>query len=379
MNNGLSRDAAGNLLLNGQGFAKPEITQTGIQYDPRQFGTEGVDIENANRATSPYYMRVDQPGQDGPAEYRLKPEYEQALAGQVQMGAQTGSGGWGEAMSDEDLRYDPRFGLTAARERIKDPETNVNARWRHAAEAAIAAAAGGAVMADMGMFAGAADPSAGLSAEQIGTGGSTALPDAGASTLDLTNVGAGQGFGLESPYSLGPNAPDLSTITGPVEQVTANPILDPIRDWATRLSAGVPAGGGAMPSAGGNIFGIEGLSNGDLLNYGSRLAGTFLNNNAATANREMTAAEAQANRDQQLLLAMVNQETPYGSVEYSRDPVTGAIRRRATMNEADQHNLDLRRGIQAQVGEGTYKPMYESDAQHWIDLAMGGRQMNPRT
>ena len=111
-----------------------------------------------------------------------------------------------------------------------------------------------------------------------------------------------------------------------------------------------------MPSAGGNIFGIDGFSNGDLLNYGSRIAGTFLNNRQSAANSQMTAEEAARNREQQLLLAMVNQETPYGNVEYSRDPVTGAIRRRATMNAADQHNLDLRRGIQEQVGAGTYNP-----------------------
>jgi|GEM_PF-3774099 len=119
---------------------------------------------------------------------------------------------------------------------------------------------------------------------------------------------------------------------------------------------GVTTGGGLMPSAGGNIFGIPGLTNGDLLNYGSRLLGTYLNRGDAQDAREASARENQLTREQQLLLAMINQETPYGSVEYSRDPATGAIRRVATMNPADQANLDLRRNIQNQVGSGTWAP-----------------------
>jgi hypothetical protein len=174
--------------------------------------------------------------------------------------------------------------------------------------------------------------------------------DAGA--LDLTNVGAGQGLGLESPYSLGPNSPDLSTITGPIEQTTANPILDPIRDYATRLSTGVVGGGGgSMANAGAGALGIDGLSWGDILNYGSRLVGTGLNANAqgdaSQLGREQLA--------QALQIATMNQQTPYGNVDFTIGP-DGRITRRVTLNADDERNLGYRRDIQRRVGENADKP-----------------------
>jgi hypothetical protein len=327
---------------------------------------------------SRYYEQVRQPGGDVTdesggvmnEEWRLRPEY-----AHLATTAQVGDENTPSYVRDRgQVRYDPEFGYITDTSNLDVPQGVGDYLSRATQIAAVAVPAmmmGGMMPGIEGAFgAGAGSAGAGslgLDAAEV----ASLAPGYGAdaAALDLTNVGLGQGVGTDSIYSLGPNAPDLSTISGPIEQGTSNSLLDPIRDWGTRLMSGT---GGVMPSAGGADLGW-----GDLLNYGSRLAGTYSNNQSAGENREASARENQLTREQQLLLAMVNQDTPYGSVEYTRDPVTGAIRRTATMNPEDQAILNGRRGIQQQVMDGTYQMAGPDYSTPYINMAMGGRQMNP--
>jgi hypothetical protein len=119
-------------------------------------------------------------------------------------------------------------------------------------------------------------------------------------------------------------------------------------------------------NAGGSALGIDGLSWGDVLNYGSRLVGTGLNSrNQGDANELSREQLAQA-----LRLGTIDQETPYGNVDFTINP-DGSISRRVTLNERDQQNLESRRDIQQDVAGMMQKPM-EDNVTRFLPPAYGG-------
>jgi hypothetical protein len=162
----------------------------------------------------------------------------------------------------------------------------------------------------------------------------------GSSLANYIPQGIRDAYGAVSDFASNLFTPEPLQLSGPGSTMT-----------------GVTTGATAMPSAGGNLFGIPGLTGDRLLGAGSELLGTYLRRGDAQDTREYNAAEREREREFLREMGIIDQETPYGNIEYTKDPVTGRLTRRMTLDPADQQTLDYRRAIQHRVGANADKPM----------------------
>lgn len=314
---------------------------TGVVENPALYGSTGANIENADRSHSQYYEGYTQPGDDsGTLQYRLKPEYEQALGNNVQLGAQSGSGGYGEAIDPDQISFDPRFGYVTSRANVKDPEKPRERMMNQIAMAVAAGGLGAGVLADMGAFgaaSGVSPPDAywnmmadsgQIASDVIPSSGGNFLSQAGDYLSNsLTDAGswAQRVAGQAGDYlsNLGSSAPEQ--LSGP----------------------GMSAGGNAVSNGLASSLNLDGLglSNSDVARLLASAGGGILNYAQGQQQMGMTEEQAAQSRQLQREMAFRNTNTPYGTSNWAQDPTTHQWTQTQTLNPADQARLEQQRRI----------------------------------
>lgn len=278
--------ATGRLTLDGQVLDR---------NDPRMYGSLGRNVTDISTGDSAAMVESGRSGEydpnfyeqytewtdNGPqTRYRLKPEAQQALGGQIQLG-QSGVGGNAETIDPSKLHWSDQYGILTDPSNIHAPDKgNLLAQypWLLALPAVAGIAAGAMGGAGATGATGAAEGATGAAgaAGDFGAEGFTGLGGAGGSGLagGVPGYGAagaaagGTPWGLDGPYAPGQRlagAADNWLINNGLEGVAASGLTNALTLPGVRhllggaLQAGGVPGASGSPGGGAHAIGNHGV------------------------------------------------------------------------------------------------------------------------
>lgn len=408
--------ASGRLTLDGQLLERTDARMFGSAGDVS--GTvllPGMTVEDLRNHDPRYWEQVERPGDDsGPVmEWQLRPEIAERLNGRTQL-SQTGVGGYSEVIDPSRLEWDDEFGIVTDPDNIGAPDDRRSRIIGALAMAVFGGAAVGPILA-----------------AELGAGAGTGA------ALDLSQVGAGSGFGLEgtaggaaitgggtaAPGAFGTAAGDWAALIGSGGAAPGGSLVGTGLSGGagalgsgaslagTGLAGGAGTGGlaaGLAPVSGaiGTGTGIPGLDTvrdiGTRIGEGNmdwmdmirgaydstdwtdvlgRLGRAGLNEWSSGRAREDTAAQQALNRDYGRELRFTNQNTPAGTSRWVKDPQTGQWTQTLEMAEEDKPRLeDWRRmaNDRTRAAANVQLPQnidFQAIANRFIPQSLGGTYM----